>query len=183
MKGMSILEMMLALFISTFILSSVITIYIEIQSIIQIQQAISTIIENSNMAFYFLRSDLKKIPYDNQVKPFYSLNINGSALTVQHESTHENNTYFIGKTKRKDDKGEPVYALYQVDINKQKRELVEGINDMKIQYTILKNNQLFDVAENEVTNEDKVVGVSITLTFTSLNAFYLQKNEAMYVSL
>src|SRR5215467_2127709 len=98
MKGLTLIELMLALFLSTLILSSVITIYLETQSILQKQQAISTIIENSNLAFHFLISDLKKTPNDNTVKPFFDRDTIG--FTIEHATTHENNTYFIGKTRR-----------------------------------------------------------------------------------
>lgn len=184
MKGTTLIELMLALFISTLILSSLIEVYIATQSISQTQCALSTIIINSHIAFNFLRSDLKT-GNDNKIQPYYDLKMKSGSMgfTVQHLDSHEVNTYFVAKTMRIDNRGEAIYALYKLDTEKHKQELVEGINDMQIQYTILKNNKIIEVNANQINSESKITGISIMLTFISLNEFHLQKNEFMYVSI
>ncbi|GEM_PF-5518852 len=184
MKGATLIELMLALFISTLILSSLIEVYIATQSISQTQCALSTIMINSHIAFNFLRSDLKSST-ENKVQPFYDAKMKETSMgfTVQNVATHAVNSYFVDKTMRIDDRGESIYALYQLDTEKHKRELVEGINDMKIQYTILKNNKIIETNADEINSESKIIGITIMLTFSSLNEFALQKNEFIYVSL
>lgn len=44
------------------------------------------------------------------------------------------NTFFIGKTGRKYQDKEDIYALYSADITRRRLELVEGVQDMKVQY-------------------------------------------------
>lgn len=184
MKGTTLIELMLALFISTLILSSLIEVYIATQSINQTQCALSTIMVNSHIAFNFLKSDLKS-GTDNKVQPYYDAKIKADSmgLTVQHVATNKINTYFVDKTLRINDRGESIYALYQLDTKNHKQELVEGINDMKIQYSILKNNKIIEINADEINNKSKIIGVSIMLTFASLNEFTLKKNEFMYVSI
>lgn len=184
MKGATLIELLLALFISTLILSTLIEVYIATQSISQTQCAISNIMVNSHIAFHLLKSDLKS-GAENKVQPYYDAKMkpNSMGFTVQHVETHEVNTYFVSKTLRINDRGEAIYALYQLNKNKYKRELVEGIHDMKIQYSILKNNRIIEVNSSELNSESKIIGISIMLTFSSLNKFSLQKNEFMYVSL
>jgi hypothetical protein len=182
MKGTTLIELMLALFISTLILSSIIGIYVATQSVQQMQIALTTLVENSHLAFSFLTSDIKK---ENKIQPYFNSEIKkGSmAFTVRHEIKNEINTYFIGKTKRNDARGNFIYALYQLDNQHRKLELVEGINDMKIQYTLLENNKMIERSAEEINNKSKIIGLSIMLTLTSLNTVPLQKNEYMYVSL
>jgi hypothetical protein len=52
----------------------------------------------------------------------------------------EKNTYFIGKTARFDENGSVVFALYEMSNNANKTELVEGVNDMKINFVVLEKN-------------------------------------------
>ncbi len=83
-------------------------------------------------------------------------------------SQFESNTYFIGKTNRQYPNGASIYALYIKDIHQQKIELVEGLEDMKINYAI---------------NDNEIAGVSITLLLSSLNDFLLQRKWSVYVAL
>lgn len=156
-SGITLIELMLALFISIFILSSLTSVYFAIISINQTQIALTTIIENSNMAFNFIKSDLKS----------------GGKI----------NNYFIATTKRKNKRGYPIYALYYFDNKHHKTELVEGINTMKIQYTILKKNQIMSVDENQISNDSHIIGISIMLNLSSVNEINLNKNEYFYVSI
>jgi Tfp pilus assembly protein PilV len=184
MRGVTLIELMLALFISTLILSALIAIYLATLSINQNQIALSAIIENSNMAVNFMSSDLRAAG-KKKVQPYYSAEMKpGSmALTVCHDLTNEINSYFIAKTKRKNKLGQPIYALYQYDNKHIKTELVEGVNDMNIQYTVVDHNQLKHVSENEINNSSNVIGISIMLSLSSLNEMILNKNEYFYVAI
>jgi molybdopterin converting factor small subunit len=90
-------------------------------------------------------------------------------------SEFEMNTFYIGKTDRKDFFGEPIYALYIKDKFAHKTELVEGINDMQIHYFVMENNSVIEKTSNELKEGDEIVGVSLRLGFVSLNYFLLQK--------
>jgi type IV pilus assembly protein PilW len=69
-------------------------------------------------------------------------------------------TYFIKKTKRKNIYGKPVFALYSTVNAKQAEELIEGINQMQIEYGILGAY----LAANQVSNWDMVQSVHLILT-------------------
>jgi type IV pilus assembly protein PilW len=95
----------------------------------------------------------------------------------------EVNTYFIGKTPYQTTKGLPIYALYRKDIHSYKTELVQGVNDMKIHYGIIDNGRLVEHPANEISDSPIVLSVSIKLTFNSIDALKLSKNEYSYVTL
>lgn len=183
-RGATLIELMLALMISMIILSSLIEIFISTQSVTQTQRAISTIMMNSDIAFHCIKSDLKS---DSSIylTPFYNAQMKSQsmAFTINHIKINQKNTYFIGKTFRINALEEPIYALYKIDNNHRKQELVEGINNMMIRYYVLINNQVREIQPNEINQQSKIMGVSITLTLTSLNEKNMQKNEYMYVSI
>ena len=52
------------------------------------------------------------------------------------------NTFYIGKTDRKNANGSPIYALYLKDLT-HKTELVEGIVDMQARYMVSQNGIFF----------------------------------------
>jgi hypothetical protein len=152
---------MVALTLSLLILSSLSAIYLATQHSQQTQTAIITLIENSRIAKSFLKSAIKN-----------------NTLEIKY--------YFIEKTNRKDATGAPIYALYHQDTTSKpfkKIELVEGVNEMKVKYTVLENHQLVEYFPNQITDESKVKGVSIKLLFSSLNQTHLEKSEYVYVAL
>ncbi|MCD6038674.1 MAG: hypothetical protein K0S27_74 [Gammaproteobacteria bacterium] len=280
MKGTTLIELMLALLISMLILSSLTAVYLATKKIIQTQEALTTILENSNIAIFLLNSDLKMAGYmgcaaqdknlviknkmawesinKNKIQPYYTSDIkpDSEGFTVYHAdkenafllramltssllyssdkpffsegdlliitdckmselffvnkvikentgiqeiipekplsqlygqgakiSRFDIHTYFIGKTPRYTAFNDPIYALYRLDQRSHKKELVEGVNNMKIDFTEVKNNQVVERPSKEMNPESQIIGVSIMLTFVSLNAFRLQKNEYIYVSI
>jgi type IV pilus assembly protein PilW len=98
-------------------------------------------------------------------------------------SEFEINTFYIGKTDRKDARGMPIYALYMKDKDAHKTELVEGVSAMQIQYAIFENGGIVEQRSNEIKEWSSVRGVSLQLDFESLNYFPLKKTEYMYVAL
>lgn len=75
------------------------------------------------------------------------------------------NTFYIGKTNRRETTGLPIYSLFIKDIANRRYELVEGISDMQIKYTILTKQGLQDQIRSEnVLDWSQVVGISIKLS-------------------
>jgi type IV pilus assembly protein PilW len=109
------------------------------------------------------------IKADDALSKCYEIYAEVSALEI--------NTFYIGKTDRKDLAGLPVYALYQKDKYSHKTELVEGVNGMQIQYFIEENGNIFEEKIPTVNQWNAVVGISLQLNFSSLNRFPLQKTE------
>ncbi len=72
--------------------------------------------------------------------------------------------YFIAKTNRFYSNGEAVYALYREDNNEGKMELVEGIQQMKINYVLKKGGTLSEVAAAQVGDWSQVVAATFELT-------------------
>lgn len=95
----------------------------------------------------------------------------------------ENNTYYIAKTDRIDEARSPVYALYKKDIYSRKTEILDGINNMKINYAVSENGQLRQRRGDEINAQSKIVGISIMLELSSLNRVAMNKNVFYYVSL
>lgn len=92
----------------------------------------------------------------------------------------ENNSYYIGQTTRVDEDGKPIFVLYKLDSNDRKLELVEGINDMQIDFTILSDGSL---SQSKTANGPELLGVAVELTLSGLNHFPLFKKEYNYVAL
>ncbi len=120
-NGFSLIELLTALFISCLILSSVLSVYLATQSLNQEQAALIEIIEKSNIATHFLKSEFNPI-HTVKVWPYHYAEIkpNSMAITVYHQTTQEKNTFFVGKTKRNNDRGNPIYALYRLDTKDKK---------------------------------------------------------------
>lgn len=55
-------------------------------------------------------------------------------LSGAEVSKLEINTYFTDKTERKSETGLPIFALYLMNINHKKIELIEGVEDMKVNF-------------------------------------------------
>lgn len=98
-------------------------------------------------------------------------------------SEYFTNSYFISKTDRNNADGSKLYALYVKDIHGRKEELVEGICNMRILYSILKDEQIFNVSESQVADWSLVRGVSFSLELNSVGKFHLKKEFYLYVAL
>jgi hypothetical protein len=79
--------------------------------------------------------------------------------------------------------GSKVRALYVKDIHGRKTELVEGVSNMEISYSIAENNFLKNVSQNEMGDGSKVQGVAIMFELISLNAFKIKKKAYVYTAL
>ncbi len=75
-------------------------------------------------------------------------------------NTYQRDSYYIGNTHRFDQHHQMIYALYQIK-NGKKTEIMEGINDMKITVSMLKEGVMIDQPLTTLTED--VVGISIAL--------------------
>lgn len=95
----------------------------------------------------------------------------------QHES------YYIAKTNRYDKYHQIIDALYRKNKDGHKTEMIEGINDMKILYSIIKEGSMIDIPTNHFYNNSDIIGISILLKHTSLIERYLNKMQYIYVAI
>jgi hypothetical protein len=79
----------------------------------------------------------------------------------------ESNTYFVGKTARKDELGHWIFALYKRDLKGRRKELVEGIEKMKLRFF-------------QLESKASIQGVSIELALRQKN---LRKTVYAFVAL
>lgn len=68
--------------------------------------------------------------------------------------------YYVAKTSRKDNYGQPVYALYSRLDGKSAEELVEGITSLQINYSVTGNY----VLASQVSDWNNISGVRLLLT-------------------
>jgi hypothetical protein len=80
----------------------------------------------------------------------------------------EENNYFIGLTQRRDDRGQPVRALYRKALH-EKLELVEGIDEMTVAY--------------DLSEEGIILGAAIKIVAASQNNFPLKKTQYTYAGI
>lgn len=121
-------------------------------------------------------------------------NINGGKMTITHASgtntsnnlskayqanatiaKYQSRFYFIGDTKRVNKSNQPIYALYQADINYSNspatfnvNELIEGVENMQILYgEVLANNNIKYVDVDNVTDMNNISSIQLGLLITS----------------
>src|SRR3990167_3946191 len=78
--------------------------------------------------------------------------------------------YFIGKTTRKNIRGEPIYALYQKPLNGEREELIANVNQLTLRYGVsLPNSHDIFVYQpsTEVRDWRRVRSVELILQLSS----------------
>lgn len=97
----------------------------------------------------------------------------------------EMDAYFIGKTDRLDQENQPIYTLFSEDIQGERTELAENVSQMKIFFSIDKNNVLMEFPVQTIKNSDDIKGVSFDFDFnlTDLRSVALHKKWNVYVAL
>lgn len=93
----------------------------------------------------------------------------------QHES------YYIASTHRYDKYHQMIDALYRKDGHK--IEMIEGISDMKIFYSVIKEGVMQDIAAVDFNKNNDITGISILLEHTSLIERDLHKIQNIYVAI
>lgn len=90
------------------------------------------------------------------------------------------NRYYIAKTNRINQNGQPVYALFLQTIHGQKTELIENIKNMKITYTIKQAKKLKEIYAEQIFDWSQVAGAAIDI---NLYAGPLEKTWHIYAAL
>jgi len=271
-SGVSLIELMMALVISSLLLSCLITVFIAIKNINQVQIALNAMQDNSRAAAILFNSEIKMAGYigcakltkdfplinnfleftdENKIN-FYvdpEMKKNSDGILIAHASeSHailakgmhgysvldaENNLKFsandivlISDCKNAEvariknisftteglqqislfrplamayakyseitplevnryylspsSSGLPMYSLYKKDIESQTQEMIEGIDEMKVFFEIIKDNQLIEIPANQRQKEMKIVAVSIKLTLSSIDKWIPKKDFYIY---
>lgn len=103
---------------------------------------------------------------------------NNLSILYQKFSTlqeYKNESYYVAKTNRIDNYNKPIYALFLK--NKNKQELIENINDLKIKIYILKNGQIIEKTLPLEKNSN-LVGVKFSVEHAKSKI-----NQEIYLSL
>jgi hypothetical protein len=119
------------------------------------------VISDCSTAEMFIPEVLAQENHFYKITPFVPLH----HLYAQHAEIGKLviNSFYIQKTKRLHQDGTPIYALYRQDIQHRKIALVEGVEQMNIQYSIKQNNTLINLPANAILDWQAVVGVAIDL--------------------
>jgi len=95
----------------------------------------------------------------------------------------EMEAFFIGKTKRFNEKHNAIYAFYSKDMSGKKTEWIENVSQMKIFFSVLQHNRLVDYPIASIKNADDIKGVSFDLDLILRSKTELHKNWNIYVAL
>lgn len=95
----------------------------------------------------------------------------------QHES------YYIERTNRYDEYHQMIDAFYRKNKDGKKTEMIEGINDMKIFYSIIKDGNMTDIPTGHFYETGDITGISILLKHASLIERGLNKAQYIYVAI
>lgn len=211
--GMSLVELLLAQALGLFLIFGLITVYLTVQKTFRLQQSIVSTQENGRFAAHFLNESIRMAgfahcaPADTWVdqdaairgyggnvpdflrdivkKDTDSLEVGECAIRDQTEQ-FERFAFFIGPTGRTDPSGKDINALY-VKYRKEgnKRELVSGIDDMKIRYGVVNDANDRDIANyltaEKVVDWNKVRAVEIALSLSADR--FLHRQWYVYVAL
>lgn len=196
-SGFSLIEVMLSTALGLFLIGGFIQIYLTVEKTFNLQQAITQIQENGRFAVHFLRERILMAGYEDcGASPSFvnaDLAIQGYRNTLPGflQSKALTNTdsvvigrcevdggvmqfkqvaFFIGATNRKNKLGKTIYALYEMPVGDDKRELVSGISHMKINYgvaTLDGADVLQYLSADNVVDWKKIKAVDIALLLDS----------------
>lgn len=78
------------------------------------------------------------------------------------------NLYYVGKTKRYNAMGKPIYALYSTDFNGRTLELVEGVEQLEFWYGFLHDGQIIYQKSQQIQNWHAIVSVRLKALLNSV---------------
>jgi type IV pilus assembly protein PilW len=84
----------------------------------------------------------------------------------------ENITYYLKDTGRLNNSNNKIYTLYSIDSNNNEIELIDGVENLKIEYKIYQNNSFsYYTAKYIESNQlwDKIIAVKLNITFNSID--------------
>ncbi len=198
-SGMSLVEVMLASALGLFLMFGFIQIYLSVQKTFNLQQTIISIQESGRFAVHFLETKIRMAGYaycdsknnfvnadlamhgynkalpdflkNNTVKKNTDVIVVGECVTRDKKTKFEQLALFVSPTSRKNKLGKTIYALYEKNTTSNKRELVSGVEEMKISYGVVDetgDKDIFDyVAADKVQDWKKVRAVNIALLIGS----------------
>jgi hypothetical protein len=171
--GFTLIEILLTLFLSSFILLSLTAIFLASQKNADVSSALMQLQDNIDVASSVLTSAIQTA---NTVESYqgHELKPGSEGFSVDHGKS-----FFVGKTDRILMDGSPMYAFYVKD-QQGKHELIENVLDMQILYSYLDHGILKEVKFDEMSNGNSILGVSITLLFSSM---HLKKLMYVYAAL
>jgi type IV pilus assembly protein PilW len=179
--GLSLLELMITLLISTFLLLGVIQTFINSQTTYRLQESMSRMQEDGSLALEIIGRDLRATGYWGCLKgstgdllgtdatitlkaAFVTIPTGGCSSTVDKTMT-----YYLAKTST------IVYAIYggvlRKNTNTQNNDLIEGVEAIQFLYGEDTNadHAVNDyVLANQVLNWEHVISVRVFILITSL---------------
>jgi type II secretory pathway component PulJ len=180
-QGLTLVELLISLTISLFILGAVFEIFFTVQKNHLAINAMTEMQENTHIAFELLSADIRIAGYSDYPnnRLFKRIDAQSDSILVRYVNNNEvkSKKFYIHDTKRFDQQGHRIKALYS-----NKTELVEGIDRIRFLYSVISNGEIIEKNANELKNE-KIIGVAIELLLHSLNNFPLQKKAYTYVAL
>ncbi len=162
-NGFTLIETLVALFLSTLLMAALTTVYLTVKSSHRKQMARITLQDGQRFIVTMLNKNIhhagnascepdKKIDQKNTLYGYGEGNlptflqgkaIQNSDAIVVGECVHYHGhnqfirmAYFVGDTNRKTSLGKPIFALYRMAIGGAREELVEHVDHLAIQYGV-----------------------------------------------
>jgi hypothetical protein len=95
----------------------------------------------------------------------------------------ELDSFSVHKTNRQDVNNKTIMALYHTNINGRENELVEGVDDLSLTYTVRIKDELKSLNANQIMDWSQVVGINMRFDINSLAPYYFKKIIYIYVAL
>ena len=180
-QGFSLIEIMIALLISVFLLLGVIQTFINAQTTYRLQESMSRMQESGSLALEIIGRDLRTTGYWGCLKGSTgdllgtdtTITLKASFVTIPtggcSSTVDKTMTYYLAKTST------IVYAIYggvlRKNTNNQNNDLIEGVEAIQFLYGEDTNGDhaVNDyVLANQVLNWEHVISVRVFLLITSL---------------
>lgn len=168
--GFSLIEILSATLLGSLLLMVLIEVYISVKTSYLFNSALTHIQQQGQLAIYLLNNKIhaagfngcqKGKPYVNQAQavqgytsetvprhwglhslPGADILIIGECQSYHGKQQFVQEAFFIGDTYRKNQAGEPIYALFSKTLSSERVELIPGIENMKLRYGVSKANGL-----------------------------------------
>jgi len=193
-KGFSLVELLIASTLGLMLMGALIEVYLSTKNTLQAQEALSHIQENARYAIYILNQKIRMAGFSNCIDSNSSFRLSGfmgrgvvantdailigACIPFKNKIRFMKTAYYIGNTRRKNQTGNIIFALYRKTIPGRRQELVPNVESMKIQYGIA-NHYL---RAGQVRDWKAVHSVKITLLFNS-GSRAIQKKWHTYITL
>jgi len=163
--GFTLIELMLTLFLCSFIFMSLTTIFILSKKNDAAVLAFMQLQDNIDVASNVLTSAIQAA---NSIEPY-----------SEGFMVNKTKCFFVGKTDRVHRDGSSIYALYIKD-QQGKHELIEDLLGMQMRYSYLDHGVLKESKADGISDWSKVIGASVAILFSSMG---LKKEMYIYAAL